>query len=187
MNSEQATRTALLELIPPPEIDLHWDDVLRRSQRGRARRRRGLALALVAAAAAVPTLAVAGLHLVRSPRTEVSGHGSSSALGLAADFSATRRREFRPVGPPGSGRRFGGVRWQLRIDAKTPATVTATLRIRTRRSDLSLPLCGPCRSENHGLSSRPGLWLAMLDLPTRPPVEVRLKTARGVLHFTVQR
>jgi hypothetical protein len=186
MNSEQDTRAALLEMIPPPAIELHWDDVLRRARRGTARRRRGLALALVVAAA-VPTLAVAGLQLVGSPRNEVSGHGSSRTLGLAADFSATRMREFRPVGPPQSGRRFGGVRWQLRIDAKTRAGVTATLRIRTRRSALSLPLCGPCRSENHGLLVRPGLWLALIDLPKQPPLEVQLKTARGVLHFTVQR
>jgi hypothetical protein len=128
------------------------------------------------------------LHLVRSPPTEISGHGSSPALGIAADFSATRLRGFRPVGQPGSGRRFGGVRWKLHIDAKTQSTVTATLRVRTQRSDFSLPLCGPCRSENHGLLTRPALWLIIaLELPKKPPTEVQVKTDRGVLRFPVKR
>jgi hypothetical protein len=186
MSCEQDTRAAMLEMIPPPAIDPHWDDVLRRSQRGTARRRRGIALALVAAAA-VPTLAVAGLQLVGSRRGEISGHGTSRALGLAADFSAVRVREFRPVGPPHRGRRFGGVRWKLRIDATTQAAVTATLRIGSKGSDLSLPLCGPCRAENRGLLSRPGLWLTMNDLPKKRPAQVQLKTDRGILHFPVQR
>ena len=186
MSSEQETRAVLLEMIPLPAIDPHWDDVLRRSRRGTARRRRGIALAL-AVAAGVPTLAVAGLQLARSPRTEISGHGSSPALGLAVDFSATRLREFRPVGPPRSGRRFGGVRWKLVIDAKTRAAVTATLRLKTRRFDVRLPLCAPCRGENHGLLTRPGLWLVLIDLPRNPPAEVQVRTDRGLLRFPVKR
>jgi hypothetical protein len=189
MNFEEDTRAAMLEMIPPPPIDPHWHDVLRRAQRGTARKRRTIALVLVVAAAAVPTLAFAGLHFLRSPITEVSGHGESRALGLAADFSATRLREFRPVGSHQTGRRFGGVRWTLHIDARPQAAVTATLRISGRKGSLlSLPLCDPCGADNHGLLSRPALWLLIaLELPKKPPTQVQLRTDRGVLRFPVRR
>jgi hypothetical protein len=181
---EDELQAALLELAPPPPVDPHWDDVLRRARRAR-QRRRGTVLAALVAAAVLPALAFGGLRLIAGPAPDLHGSGSSKSLGLSAEFAAHRVRAFRPVGRKGP--HFGGLRWTLRIRQATTGPASAYLHVYGQPSSLSLKLCGPCSPKSGGVVVRPGLWLTIVDHQNDHPAQVELRSAGGTLRFEVHR
>ena len=184
MAPEDDIHVALLELAPPPPVDPHWDDVLRRAGRTR-RRRRAAVLGALVAAAVLPALAFGGLRLITRTGPDLHGRGSSEPLGLSAEFTAHRVRAFRPVGR--NGPLFGGLRWTLRVQQATNRPTSAYLHVFGQPSSLSLKLCGPCTPKSGGVLVRPGLWLTIVDHQDDHPAQVELRSAGRTLRFELQR
>lgn len=184
MTAERDISALMRIFAPAPAIAPQWEDVLRRARQRRHRRHRPIAAVLIAAAL-VPALAYGGLQLVDRGGSDLHGSGSSDALGMTARFDAHQIRAFGPVAR--KGRRFGGLRWTLRIDRTTATPVSADLLVYDDASTVALRLCGPCTRTNGGILRRRGLWLTILDHQRDHPAVVELRTAGESLRFGVHR
>jgi hypothetical protein len=176
--------TLMRTLTPAPSIDPDWEDVRRRAQQRRRRRHRPVVAVLIAAAL-VPALAYGGLQLVSRGGSDLHGSGGSEAIGLTARFDGHQIRTFSPVGQ--KGRRFGGLRWTLRIDQTTATPISAYLRVYGSPSSIALRLCGPCKPTNGGILLRRGLWLSILAHQHRHPAQIELHAGDRTLRFEVHR